>query len=103
MHFVGGISYYTGYITSLEKKYVVGGKIKNVKCVTSKELLFGKIKEMERIKIYHSTLTMSEVIKSTVTLFLLDNDNTYIRLSQHCTSFAILNQGTKRFYNFLKN
>ena len=46
---------------------------------------------MERIKVYQSTLTMSEVIKPTFALFLLDNDNKYKRLSQHCTSFAIMN------------
>jgi len=41
--------------------------------------LFGKIKVIERIKIYQSTLTMSDVIKSRVVLFLLDNDNKYER------------------------
>jgi len=66
-------------------------------CKKNKELLFGKIKGMEHIKIYQSTLTMSEVIKSTVALFFLDNDNKYECLSQHWTSFAILNKGTKRF------
>lgn len=34
---------------------------------------------MELIKIYQSTLTMSKVIKSTVALFLVANDNKYER------------------------
>jgi len=40
---------------------------------------------------------MFEVIKSTVALFLLDNDNKYECLSQQLNSFAILNKGTKGF------
>jgi hypothetical protein len=60
----------------------VSSKTKNSNCVTSKEFLFGKIKGMENIKIYQTTLTMPEVIKSTVALFFSDNDKEYKRLSQ---------------------
>jgi hypothetical protein len=56
---------------------------------------------MEHIKIYQTTLTMSEVIKSTVALFFLNNDIEHKRLPQQWTSCAILIQDTKIFYDYL--